>query len=72
MRDVDSLVVIANAKTGSAANVANDVSGRTAPMSPGETNFGTSQRPTKALRRSAARHAQKSMSEYHQKSPMRA
>ena len=48
----------------------NDIaSGVTAPSSDGSTYFGTSHRPTKALSTSAARHAQKSIREYHQKSP---
>ena len=37
----------------------------------GGTYFGTSQSPTNAFRRSAARQAMKSISEYHQKSPSR-
>ena len=60
---------IAKTVTGSAKKPAKDVSGMTAPSSPGPTYFGTSHRPTKALSTSAARHAQKSIREYHQKSP---
>ena len=63
--------VLAKAATGIARKLANCVSGCTAPSSEGSTYFGTSHRPTKALSRSAARLAQKSMSEYHQKSPSR-
>ena len=62
---------VANAEAGIAMKVAKFVRGSTAPSSEGLTYLGTSQRPTKALRRSAARQAQKSMSEYHQKSPKR-
>ena len=61
--------VLANAATGMARKFAKLVSGMTAPSSEGPTYFGTSHRPTKALSTSAARHAQKSISEYHQKSP---
>ena len=52
-----------------ARKLAKLVSGITAPSSEGSTYFGTSHRPTNAFSRSAARHAQKSISEYHQKSP---
>ena len=61
--------VFAKAATGIARKLANCVSGMTAPSSEGSTYFGTSHRPTNAFRRSAARQAQKSISEYHQKSP---
>ena len=61
--------VFANAAAGRARKFAKLVSGITAPSSEGATYLGTSQRPTKALSKSAMRHAQKSIREYHQKSP---
>ena len=61
--------VMAKMPTGRARNPAKDVSGMTAPSSLGPTYFGTSHRPTTAFSTSAARHAQKSIREYHQKSP---
>ena len=68
-RDTSLRNVFANAAMGIARKLANCVSGITAPSSEGSTYFGTSQRPTNAFSRSAARLAQKSMMEYHQKSP---
>ena len=68
-RDTSLRNVFAKAAIGIARKFANCVSGMTAPSSEGSTYFGTSQSPTKALSTSAARQAQKSISEYHQKSP---
>jgi hypothetical protein len=64
------LNVAAKAAIGMARKFANCMSGITAPSSDGGTYFGTSQSPTKALSASANRQAQKSISEYHQKSPI--
>ena len=61
--------VLANAAIGMARKLANCVSGITAPSSEGSTYLGTSHRPTNAFNTSAARQAQKSIMEYHQKSP---
>ena len=61
--------VLAKTAIGNARRAAKLDSGITAPSSEGSIYFGTSHRPTKALSISAARQAQKSISEYHQKSP---
>ena len=72
-REVSSLrKVEAKTAMGIARKFAKFVSGITAPSSDGSTYFGTSHSPTKTFRQSAARMAQKSISEYHQKSPRRA
>ena len=65
------LKVLAKAAMGIARKFANCISGITAPSSDGGTYFGTSQSPTKAFSTSAKRQAMKSISEYHQKSPIR-
>ena len=74
MASVVSSLRKVEAKTamGMAKKFASCVSGITAPSSDGSTYFGTSHNPTKTFRQSAARMAQKSISEYHQKSPSRA
>ena len=68
-REISFRNVLANAAIGIARKLANCVSGITAPSSDGSTYWGTSQRPTNAFNTSAARQAQKSIREYHQKSP---
>lgn len=68
-REISFRNVLANAAIGIARKLANCVSGITAPSSEGPTYLGTSHRPTKTFSISAARQAQKSISEYHQKSP---
>ena len=53
------ITAIAKAKTGMARNVANVVTGRTAPSSAGETYFGTNQSPAARLTTSPTRRARK-------------
>ena len=61
------MTAIASAKTGRERNVANDVTGRTAPMSSGETYRGTNHIPAAMLTASPARSARNISSECRRK-----